>query len=106
MPMMYKNRKMNGIITLTSILVFSASLYGLSQQVFISDVQYMKAMIPHHSSAILTSENAALHDPEVKALSLQIIETQKKEISQMKEMIKRLETSGRILAADSLQSPE
>lgn len=51
----------------------------------------MKAMIPHHSIAILTSTNAAIKDPEVKELADDIIQTQKEEIEKMKEMIERLE---------------
>ena len=51
----------------------------------------MKAMIPHHSIAILTSERADIEDPEVKKLAGKIIEKQKREIEEMKAMIKRLE---------------
>ena len=51
----------------------------------------MKAMIPHHSIAILTSERADIQDPEVKKLANDIIEAQRKEIGEMKEMINRLE---------------
>lgn len=51
----------------------------------------MKAMIPHLSSAILTSEEANLRDPEVKKLAEEIIKTQKKEISEMKKLIERLQ---------------
>lgn len=47
-------------------------------------------MIPHHSSAILTSEKADIKDSEVKELSEQIIETQVKEIEQMKGILKRM----------------
>ena len=61
------------------------------QSPVIGDVLYMKGMIPHHSIAILTSERADLKDPEVKKLAEGIIEAQKKEIAQMKEMIIRLE---------------
>jgi len=52
----------------------------------------MKAMIPHHSIAILTSSRAELSDPEVKKLAKDIIEAQKREITEMKAMIKRLES--------------
>ena len=48
-------------------------------------------MIPHHSSAILTSSNANFKDAEVQKLATEIIEAQKKEIATMKAMIKRLE---------------
>ncbi|UAY52860.1 DUF305 domain-containing protein [Ferruginibacter albus] len=50
----------------------------------------MEAMIPHHSSAIMTSKNANIKDPEVKKLSEQIIQSQEKEIEQMKSMLARL----------------
>ena len=48
-------------------------------------------MIPHRSIAILTSERADIKDPEVRQLADDIIEAQKKEIEEMKLMIKRLE---------------
>jgi K+/H+ antiporter YhaU regulatory subunit KhtT len=50
----------------------------------------MKAMIPHHSSAIMVSKNADLQDSEVKKLSIQIIKSQEEEIKQMKEILKRM----------------
>jgi uncharacterized protein (DUF305 family) len=50
----------------------------------------MKAMIPHHSSAILTSENANIKDPEVRKLADGIIEAQKREIAEMKALIQKL----------------
>jgi uncharacterized protein (DUF305 family) len=53
----------------------------------------MKAMIPHHSIAILTSERADIQDPEVKKLAEDIIKAQEKEIAEMKAMIKRLENN-------------
>ncbi len=53
---------------------------------------WMKAMIPHHSIAILTSERADINDPEAKKLAEEIIKAQRKEIDQMKSMIKRLES--------------
>lgn len=50
----------------------------------------MKGMIPHHSSAILASEEADIHDPEVKKLAEQIVQSQKREISEMKALLGRL----------------
>ncbi|SFR33911.1 protein of unknown function [Robiginitalea myxolifaciens] len=90
---MYKNRKLNYIIMGLSAIVFVATLYGLRQQVFISDVQWMKAMIPHHSSAIMVSQKAHLKDPEAIKLAEEIIEAQEREIAQMKKMIYRLENA-------------
>ena len=71
MRKMYKNKKKNIAI--------------------IGDILWMKAMIPHHSIAILTSERADIQDPEVKKLADDIIKAQQKEIEEMKAMIKRLE---------------
>ena len=90
---MYKDKKLNYIILGGSALLFIATLYGLRQQVFISDVQWMKAMIQHHSSAIMVSHKADLKDPEARKLAKEIIEAQEREIAQMKKMIYRLENS-------------
>ncbi|WP_339902208.1 DUF305 domain-containing protein [uncultured Cyclobacterium sp.] len=88
---MYENKKVNFMILGTSIVLFIATLTMLRNQTLIADVQWMKAMIPHHSSAIMVSQKADLKDPEAQQLAKDIIEAQKKEIAQMKAMIKRLE---------------
>jgi uncharacterized protein (DUF305 family) len=51
----------------------------------------MKAMIPHHSSAIMVSKNATITDPEVKKLAEQIIRSQEEEISEMDRLLDKLE---------------
>ncbi|MGH9423489.1 MAG: DUF305 domain-containing protein, partial [Thermoanaerobaculia bacterium] len=56
------------------------------------DASYMRAMIPHHSIAILTSERAHIADPRVRALADGIIKTQRKEIDEMKALIKDLDS--------------
>ncbi len=89
---MYKNKKKNSAILLGSLVLFSTALFLVRvQQPIIGDVLWMKAMIPHHSIAILTSERADIKDPEVKKLANDIIIAQKKEIEEMKVMIQRLE---------------
>ena len=57
----------------------------------VQDVAYMKAMIPHHSIAVLTSERAEISDPRVRELANQIIESQRREIEEMKTLIADLE---------------
>ncbi|EOH88968.1 DUF305 domain-containing protein [Enterococcus villorum] len=84
---MYENKTLNKIILGISILVFSGSLFMVRSQTTVSDVAWMKAMIPHHSIAILTSKRANLQDPEVKKLANEIIKAQEKEIKQMKKLI-------------------
>ncbi|MBT8319127.1 MAG: DUF305 domain-containing protein [Gramella sp.] len=89
---MYKNKKKNIAIYVGSLVLFVSAL-GLvrAQRPIIGDVLYMKAMIPHHSIAVLTSKRADLKDPETKKLANEIIEAQKREIAQMKKIIYRLE---------------
>lgn len=88
---MYKNKKANIGILVTSLVVFFAALYLVRSQRTVQDVSWMKAMIPHHSIAILTSERAELSDPRVRELAEAIIKTQKKEIAQMKQLIAELD---------------
>ncbi|MEP6260956.1 MAG: DUF305 domain-containing protein [Gillisia sp.] len=88
---MYKNKTLNGIIIGAAIVIFGVTYYMMRNQTGISDVQYMKAMIPHHSSAILTSEKADLRDPETKKLAEEIIKAQEEEIAKMKQLIEKLE---------------
>lgn len=87
---MYPHNKKNNWIMGISLVFFVIIFAGIRTQTPISDVQYMKAMIPHHSSAILTSENANIKDPEVRKLADGIIEAQKKEIAEMKAILKRM----------------
>ena len=88
---MYANRRVNIGIFVASAVVFSFALWLVRSQATIEDVSYMKAMIPHHSIAILTSERAHISDPRVRKLADQIIESQRKEILEMKALIKDLE---------------
>ncbi|WP_229251202.1 DUF305 domain-containing protein [Emticicia sp. BO119] len=91
MSKMYGNKKLNSIIILICIIGFGITLTFLRKQTFIEDKQYMKAMISHHSSAILTSEHAQIKDKELRKLADEIIEGQKKEITQMKEILDRMD---------------
>ncbi|MDA0176276.1 MULTISPECIES: DUF305 domain-containing protein [Mesoflavibacter] len=91
MQHMYKNKSKNIIIVLGSLFLMAVSTFMVRNQIPVNDVKWMKAMIPHHSIAILTSNNANFKDPEVKKLAEEIIKAQEKEIKQMKAMIKRLE---------------
>ncbi len=91
MRQMYQNKKKNMAIILGSIVLFISSLALVrAQRPIIGDVLYMKAMIPHHSIAILTSMRADIKDPEVRKLADDIIKAQEKEIAEMKAMIERL----------------
>lgn len=88
---MYKNKKLNSIILAASVVVFGVSLYLVRSQVTVDDTAWMKAMIPHHSIAILTSERANISDPRAQELADGIIKTQKEEIAEMNRLIEDLE---------------
>ena len=66
MRKMYENKLANAAIFLGSVAVFAGALWLLRSQETVDDVAYMKAMIPHHSIAILTSERAQISDPRVR----------------------------------------
>ncbi|MGN6477364.1 MAG: DUF305 domain-containing protein [Flavipsychrobacter sp.] len=87
---MYPNKKLNRVIGLSSAIVFVLALVFLRNQTFVSDREYMQAMIPHHSSAIMTSKHAMITDPEVEKLSEGIIASQEREIAEMKQMVQRI----------------
>jgi Na+/proline symporter len=89
---MYPNKGVNLGILVGSLAVFLVSLWLVRSQATVGDVAYMRAMIPHHSIAILTSERANITDPRVRKLADGIIAAQKKEIGEMKEYIRDLET--------------
>ncbi|NDK10213.1 DUF305 domain-containing protein [Candidatus Gracilibacteria bacterium] len=88
---MYNNSKINAAIIASCVVGFTLVFLALRSQFPVGDVQYMKAMIPHHSSAILTSERADIQDPEVRKLADDIIKAQVKEIAEMKALIQKLE---------------
>ncbi|MBR0752459.1 DUF305 domain-containing protein [Bradyrhizobium jicamae] len=88
---MYRNSAANLAICVAAAIVFAASLWLVRSQEIVSDVSYMKAMIPHHSIAVMTSERAHIRDPRVRKLADGIIEAQVREIGEMKQLIAELE---------------
>jgi uncharacterized protein (DUF305 family) len=88
---MYTKRGVNTAIFLGSVAIFAFALWLVRSQATVEDVSWMKAMIPHHSIAILTSERAHITDPRVRKLADGIIETQRREIAEMKTLIKDLD---------------
>lgn len=85
---MYKNKKANLIIVVGSTFLMGVGLWLVRSQATVGDVAWMKAMIPHHSIAILTSERAQISDPRVRKLADGIIESQRREIGEMEVLIK------------------
>ena len=84
---MYTDGRKNMAILVVSTLLFAGALWLVRSQTTVEDVSWMRAMIPHHSIAILTSERARITDPRVRKLADGIIEAQRREIDEMKNLI-------------------
>lgn len=80
----------NQNIFLLGLVLSGVSIYLLRSQLFITDKQWLKRMISHHSTALTTSHNILnkTKDMEVKELANDIIEIQDDEIEFMKNFIK------------------
>jgi len=89
----YPRRPVNLAIVGGAVTVFVGGLWLVRSQATIEDVSWMKAMIPHHSIAILTSERATLSDPRVRELADEIIAAQRREIDEMEALITDLESA-------------
>lgn len=90
MPSMYPSRRTNLAIAVLVVAVFGLSFWGMRTQAGIGDKELIRAMIPHHSGAVLMCGQAKLSDPELIRLCDDIIEAQKKEIAQMETILARL----------------
>jgi hypothetical protein len=88
---MYPDRTLNIGILAVSVLIFAVSLWLVRSQATVADIDYMKAMIPHHSIAIMTSERATIRDPRVRKLADGILATQVREIGEMEDLIHDLQ---------------
>lgn len=91
MSNMYKKTKVNLMTYGLSVLLFTVGIWGVRSQATVDQVDWMQAMIPHHSIAILTSSRADIEDPRVQQLADDIIEAQQREIKEMKALIEALE---------------
>lgn len=91
---MYSNRRANIAIFVGAFAAFAAGVGLVRTQATVSDVAWMKAMIPHHSIAILTSERANISAPRVRALADAIIDAQLAEIAEMRIYIADIEANG------------
>lgn len=88
---MFPDRTRNIVALGVAALVFALGLFMVRSQATVDQISWMKAMIPHHSIAILTSSRADLEDPRVIELANQIIETQRREIAEMEALIADLQ---------------
>jgi uncharacterized protein (DUF305 family) len=91
MGAMYKDKKLNAIIALVSVIALIAFFAMIRAQTFVGDEQFLRSMIPHHAGAVLMCERAPVQDAEIKKLCQTIIAGQQEEIAQMKAKLQTLE---------------
>jgi uncharacterized protein (DUF305 family) len=84
---MYHNKRLNAVIMAVSVLAGVVFFTFIRQQAAITDRQFLRSMIPHHSGAILMCEGASLEDQRIKDLCKTIIAGQQAEIDQMRAML-------------------
>ena len=93
MNMMYGDKRLNMILYAFFAMVFALSFFAMRDQTAVGDRQFIRAMIPHHSGAILMCNRASLRDAEIKDICFKengIVDSQKREIVQMEAILKRL----------------
>ena len=91
---MYRTFMTKVLVMIGAVLGFALFLFLARSQTTVNDQAYMKAMIPHHSIAVLTSRRAQITDPRVRELADAIIEAQVKEIAQMEMLLEDIEENG------------
>jgi FlaA1/EpsC-like NDP-sugar epimerase len=91
---MFSDKKINLAIYLGSVVVFAGALFLVRSQTTVQDSSYMRAMIPHHSIAILASERADIRDMRVRQLADEIIEAQRREIMEMDWLLEDIREHG------------
>ena len=88
MPAMFPDRRTNVILYIVFAATFLLALYGMRTQALVGNDQFLRAMIPHHSGAVLMCEKSTITNPQIKQLCDGIVSSQKSEIAQMKGLLK------------------
>lgn len=99
---MYTNKLLNSVIVTLAVALIVGGTWLVRSQTTVDDIAWMKAMIPHHSIAILTSERADITDPRVQDLAGRIIEAQRSEIREMETLIADLKNDGSLVTKSEL----
>jgi uncharacterized protein (DUF305 family) len=92
MGRMYPNKKLNLVLYGLLALVFILAFWAMRAQAIVGDRQFVRAMIPHHSGAILMCSRASIRDPEIRDLCFKpngIVDSQTREIAQMRAFLAR-----------------
>jgi len=91
---MYRSTKANTVVVVVSLLLLGGGIALDRSQATVGDVDFMQAMIPHHSLAITRAERAGMQDVRVCELAVEISEAQRREILEMDWLIQDIEENG------------
>jgi hypothetical protein len=72
--------------------LFGFSMWLYRRQIYVNETQYLREMIEHHDMALFTSKNILKKSdisPRVRRFASNIVNTQTKEITEMKQMIQQ-----------------
>ena len=89
MRAMYPNGTLNAVLIAGLVALFAICFTLARTQTPVGDVQFLRSMIPHHSSAILMCERANITDTEIADLCGRIVKSQEEEIAQMRDILAR-----------------
>ena len=87
---MYRDPKLNAVVAVASIVLLLGAWMSIRQQALVTDTQFLRSMIPHHSGALLMCQQASITDAELIKLCKTIISGQQQEIDQMNAALRRL----------------
>ena len=85
---MYPKKRTNAVLLIVSAVALFGFFAAIQKQTAISDRQFLRSMIPHHSGAILMCGQASLQDPELVRLCDSIKSSQASEIALMKAKLR------------------
>lgn len=91
---MYKGLAIKIVILILAAIGFILLLLLNRNQTMVTDISFMKSMIPHHSIAINNARKATITDTRVRKLADKIIEGQIREIAEMKLLIEAIYQNG------------
>ena len=77
-------------------LCFGVSVWLYRKQIAVNEANYLREMIEHHDMALFTSKNLLdkpLISPKVRDFAKKIVNTQTKEIDEMKQLIQQQDTN-------------
>lgn len=91
---MYHGRTVKIVVVAVSVVAGCSLLAVNRNQKLVGDVAFMRAMIPPHSIAINNATTATITDPRVLALADGVIESQVREIAEMKRLLADIQQHG------------